>query len=267
LPDGGLGRCRPIHIAPNDLLNLPLAPSEDFDASDFKASLRHSLNGRCQIARAAIAPRHWKNARAEKLKIRGEYPASGGGGSTNYWCYGKAPIMLRQREFGAGGQMFGWFKRKSSAPPQQDENRKLIEASFDLADQLGELMERYPGAIMDSKALDARYGHTSNRRGELYKLFSELAGHPTIKSAWMMRPQKDGDAVIGPFIEKTSLEAILSEMGRLAVQAGQHLTRFFPEDWTPGYEPRLSFARATRAWFATFYPNAREAGHDSPDRE
>ena len=49
--------------------------------------------------------------------------------------------------------MFGWFKRKSSAPPQQDENRKLIEASFDLADQLGELMERYPGAIMDSKAL------------------------------------------------------------------------------------------------------------------
>lgn len=44
-----------------------------------------------------------------------------------------------------------------------------------------------------------------------------------MKSAWMMRPQKDGDAVIGPFIEKTSLEAVLSEMGRLAVQAGEHL--------------------------------------------
>jgi hypothetical protein len=61
--------------------------------------------------------------------------------------------------------MFGWFKRKGGTPPQQDENRKtsvpppqdenrkLIEASFDLADQLGELMERYPGVIMDSKVL------------------------------------------------------------------------------------------------------------------
>jgi hypothetical protein len=32
----------------------------------------------------------------------------------------------------------------------------------------------------------------------------------------MMRPQKDGDAVIGPFMEATSLEAVISEMGRLA---------------------------------------------------
>lgn len=30
---------------------------------------------------------------------------------------------------------------------------------------------------------------------------------------FIMRPQKDGDAVIGPFIEATSLEAVLSEMG------------------------------------------------------
>lgn len=110
-----------------------------------------------------------------------------------------------------------------------------------------------PAAIR--KALDIRYGHTNRRREQTYKMFSELAGHPTMKSAWMMRPQKDGDAVIGPFIEKTSLEAVLSEMGRLAVQAGQHLAAFFPEDWQKGLAPRLSFAVVARKWLATFYPH------------
>lgn len=38
------------------------------------------------------------------------------------------------------------------------------------------------------------------KRFETYKMFSELAGHPTMKSALMMRPQH-GDAVIGPFME------------------------------------------------------------------
>ncbi|MQA65046.1 MAG: hypothetical protein GEU76_03960 [Alphaproteobacteria bacterium] len=114
-----------------------------------------------------------------------------------------------------------------------------------------------PAAVR--KALDARYGHTSRRREETYKLFSELAGHPTIKSAWMMRPQKDGDAVIGPFIEKTSLEIVLSEMGRLAVQAGQHLVAFFPGDWQQGFGQRLGFAEAARKWLVTFYPEADSA--------
>lgn len=108
------------------------------------------------------------------------------------------------------------------------------------------------------KALDARYGHTSRRREELYKLFSELAGHPTMKSAWMMRPQKDGDAVIGPFIEKTSLDAVLSEMGRIAIQAGQHLAAFFPRDWPPGFAPHQEFTGAARQWLATFYPQNSE---------
>lgn len=121
-------------------------------------------------------------------------------------------------------------------------DRKTLKADFS------------PAAVR--KALDSRYGHTSRRREETYKLFSELAGHPTMKSSWMMRPQKDGDAVIGPFIEKTSLQAVLSEMGRLAVQAGQHLIAFFPGDWQQGFGPRLSFAEVEREWLVTFYPEA-----------
>jgi hypothetical protein len=107
------------------------------------------------------------------------------------------------------------------------------------------------------KALDALDGDTTKRREEVYRLFSELAGHPTMKSAWMMRSQKDGDAVIGPFIEATSLEAVLSEMGRIAVQVGQHISAFFPNDWTPAFGPRLAFVEITKKWLATFYPDRR----------
>ncbi|BAR58787.1 hypothetical protein ACVIWV_006226 [Bradyrhizobium diazoefficiens] len=104
------------------------------------------------------------------------------------------------------------------------------------------------------EALDTRDGFTSKRRFEMYELFSELAGHPNMKSSWMMRPQKDGDAVIGPFMEATSLEAVISEMGRLAVQVGEQLDRFFPSDW--GNPSRVAFAQLKRDWLNRFYPNA-----------
>jgi hypothetical protein len=101
------------------------------------------------------------------------------------------------------------------------------------------------------EALDGRDGFTSKKRFEMYELFSELAGHPNMKSSWMMRPQKDGDAVIGPFMEATSLEAVISEMGRLAVQVGEQLDRFFPADW--GIPSRVAFARLKQKWINQFY--------------
>ncbi len=109
------------------------------------------------------------------------------------------------------------------------------------------------------EALDARDGFDGKKRAALYELFSELAGHPTMKSVSMMRSQKNGDAVIGPFIEATSLEAVLSEMGRLAVQAGEILNAFFPETWTIGLEARMAFARVKRHWPDTFYPQRSAA--------
>jgi hypothetical protein len=93
------------------------------------------------------------------------------------------------------------------------------------------------------------------------RVFSELAGHPTMKSARMMRPQKDGDAVISPFMEATALEAVISEMGRLAVQVGEQIDVFFPADWALGWPSHLAFAQHKRDWLSTFYPAAR---HESP---
>ena len=103
------------------------------------------------------------------------------------------------------------------------------------------------------KALDERDGFQGEKRAEVYKMFSELAAHPTMKSVSMMRPQKDGDAVIGPFIEASSLEAVLSEIGRLAVQAGEVLDRFFPKTWNTAFPARDAFAQLKGQWLETFY--------------
>jgi hypothetical protein len=129
-------------------------------------------------------------------------------------------------------------------------DRTLIEP-WRFADKKARMKRFSPVKVR--KALDTRDGLISKRRAKLYELFSELAGHPTMKSAWMMRPEKDGDAVIGPFVEATSASAVLTEMGRLAVQAGEILDAFFPDDWKQAHPTREGFAQAKRDWIATFY--------------
>lgn len=114
--------------------------------------------------------------------------------------------------------------------------------------------KKYFSPVKVREALDARDGFTSKRRAEMYELFSELAGHPNMKSAWMMRPQKEGDAVIGPFMEATALEAVVSEMGRLAVQVSEQINAFLPPDWTLSQPARFAFAQIKRDWISTFYP-------------
>lgn len=130
-------------------------------------------------------------------------------------------------------------------------DRSLIER-WRFADKKVQRNEFSPVKVR--MALDARDGFTSKKRAEIYEQFSELAGHPNMKSSWMMRPQKDGDAVIGPFMEATSLEAVISEMGRLAVQVGEQLDRFFPTDWD--IPSRVAFTKLKQNWINSFYPSA-----------
>lgn len=77
------------------------------------------------------------------------------------------------------------------------------------------------------EALDTRDGFTSKKRAAIYDLFSELAGHPSMQSVAMLRPQ-GMDARNGPFLDPTALRAVLSEMGKLAVQVGETVGAFFP---------------------------------------
>lgn len=136
-------------------------------------------------------------------------------------------------------------------------DRTLIER-WRFADEKARIKDFGPVKVRE--ALDTRDGFTGKKRYESYKMFSELAGHATMKSVYLMRPQRDGDAVIGPFVESVTLEAVLSEMGRLAVQAGEKLNHFFPDGWRPGLPSRLAFAQHKQRWMDTFYPGLGASG-------
>ena len=129
---------------------------------------------------------------------------------------------------------------------------RILITRWRFADDRTRKRDFSPAAVR--KALDERDGFEGRKREEIYRMFSELAAHPTMKSAYLMRPQKDGDAVIGPFIAADALEAVLSEMGRLAVQVGEVLDHFFPEKWADVLPAREDYARGRLEWFATFCP-------------
>jgi hypothetical protein len=74
-----------------------------------------------------------------------------------------------------------------------------------------------------------------------------------MKSHLMLRPEKGGDAVMGPFVEITTVEAHLSEMGRLAIQAGELLDAFIPIDWHKGKAARIAFRELRGLWISEFY--------------
>lgn len=94
----------------------------------------------------------------------------------------------------------------------------------------------------------------------MYEMFSELAAHPTMQSAEMMRPIKGGNAVIGPFVEPTSLDAVLSELGRLAVQVGEVLGVFAPPDFNKGQGVLLRFTSTKGIWLLEFFPKPVAGG-------
>lgn len=124
-------------------------------------------------------------------------------------------------------------------------------AKWRMADKATRLKHFKPIKIRE--ALDQRDGYTSKKRAELYELFSELAGHASVQGIAMLRP-KGMDAHIGPFLDVTALEAGLSEMGRLAVQAGENTGAFIPSDWPEGKASLKAFGEAKLRWFAEFYP-------------
>ncbi|MDH5216632.1 MAG: hypothetical protein OEX19_02985 [Gammaproteobacteria bacterium] len=102
------------------------------------------------------------------------------------------------------------------------------------------------------KTLDERDGFHDKKRAEAYKMLSELAAHPNMHSQHMLRPKKDGDIVTGPFMEEITLEAGVSELGRIAIQAGEIMNDFLPEGWDLD-DVRASFMLTKNEWIETFY--------------
>lgn len=123
-------------------------------------------------------------------------------------------------------------------------------AKWRMADKAARLKDFKPVKVRTM--LDTRDGFTERKRAAIYNLFSVLAGHATMESIAMLRP-KGMDAQIGPFFDATALEAVLSEMGRLAVQVGEHLDAFLPDPDGRAFDMRLAFAKVKARWIARFY--------------
>ena len=102
--------------------------------------------------------------------------------------------------------------------------------------------------------LDGRSGFKEKKRGHHYTLLSELAGHPTMKSVAMMRPQQDGDAEGKPFVEEGVLRNVLYEMARLAVMFGDILDHFFFNTWVDGHQARADYKRVRKRWLEVWDP-------------
>lgn len=100
--------------------------------------------------------------------------------------------------------------------------------------------------------LDERDGLKNKKRFEMYEMFSILAGHPNMNSTLMMRPERGGDIFIGPFIEATSLAAALSEKGRLALQFGEHIEAFLPNDWERCLATKKEFSTRKKKWMQIY---------------
>lgn len=102
------------------------------------------------------------------------------------------------------------------------------------------------------KALDTRDSLIGKRRGKLYALFSNLAGHPNPAGFALLR-LADGSHHCGPFFEASRLDATLSELAQAALQAGTNFGSFFHEPSTDVFSARVSFWEHLNLWFEHFY--------------
>ena len=65
------------------------------------------------------------------------------------------------------------------------------------ADEMERKKKFWPAPVRLAQAVRSR--SKENTPDQYYKLFSELAGHPTTKSMAMIRPRQEDDAHCGPF--------------------------------------------------------------------
>lgn len=101
-------------------------------------------------------------------------------------------------------------------------------------------------------ALDSLDGFTERKREAMYKMFCDLASHPSPNGLAMLHPT-GMDAVSGPFLDPETLKATISELGRLAIQVGTTIPEFLPNDWQPGFAARNKMTKLGQEWFARFY--------------
>jgi len=101
-------------------------------------------------------------------------------------------------------------------------------------------------------ALDNLDGFTERKREAMYKMFCDLASHPSPNGLAMLHPT-GMDAVSGPFFDHETLKATASELGRLAMLVGGIVPEFIPKRWEPAFAARLTMLTLADNWRQRFY--------------
>lgn len=97
--------------------------------------------------------------------------------------------------------------------------------------------------------LDKRDGFEGKKRDAAYRLLSTLAAHPSMEGIAMLKPA--GMKVhMGPFIDEHTLEAVLAETAKLAVQAGELVGDFLPPEEPLVEKSYHAFLISKNRWFA-----------------
>ncbi len=101
-------------------------------------------------------------------------------------------------------------------------------------------------------ALDERDGFTKKKRAATYELLCELASHPTYRGLQMLAPKGQAHHC-GPFFDSTALKALVEEMVKLAIQAGQNYSLFFKGETKAKMETQLQFMEACGEWMERYF--------------
>ncbi len=100
--------------------------------------------------------------------------------------------------------------------------------------------------------LDKRDGFEGKKREQEYKLITSLAGHPSMQGIAMLRPA-GGEVHIGPFLEQSSLIAVLSQAGKIAIQLAEVILPFVPLKKERAIASAEQFSKLKREWVTRFY--------------
>lgn len=101
-------------------------------------------------------------------------------------------------------------------------------------------------------ALDEKSGFTEKKRAAAYELLCEFASHPTYKGFQMLAPKGQGHHC-GPFFDPTALKALIEELVKLAIQAGQNHTLFFNGKTKAEMETKIYFMEACSEWLECYF--------------
>jgi len=127
-------------------------------------------------------------------------------------------------------------------------DQKLIAEWRDSSDKI-RIKKFSPAAVR--AALDKRDRFTTGKRDDAYKMFCQLAAHPTYQGFHMLTAKRGDDIHTGPFFDMKLLKAGLEELARQLAQAGSIFINLFPQEQSD-WAARLLFFETQGQWVERF---------------